>query len=92
MNTLASMRMRRVVAHPSVHYLTLFDLPPHTDGDNTTGFGAAAGLALQQKGHPIHFYTSHHDPDHCFVETRDGTFGVTVYGDWYVVASVPVPV
>lgn len=29
-----------------------------------------------------HFYTSHHDPDHCFEETRDGTLKVTVYGDW----------
>ena len=27
-------------------------------------------------------YTSHHDPGHCFAETRDGTVKVTVYGDW----------
>jgi alpha-1,3/alpha-1,6-mannosyltransferase len=31
-----------------------------------------AGLALQSEGHTVHFYTSHHDPGHCFVETRDG--------------------
>ncbi|CAB3372101.1 Hypothetical predicted protein [Cloeon dipterum] len=41
-----------------------------------------AGLALQQKGHLVYFVTSHHDPGHCFSETRDGTLKVTVAGDW----------
>lgn len=41
-----------------------------------------AGLALQKAGHHVHYYTSHHDKTHCFKETIDGTFGVTVYGDW----------
>jgi hypothetical protein len=41
-------------------------------------------LALKSKGHDVHMYTSHHDPGHCFQETRDGTIKVTVYGDWCV--------
>ncbi|XP_059473281.1 alpha-1,3/1,6-mannosyltransferase ALG2 [Neocloeon triangulifer] len=41
-----------------------------------------AGLALKLKGHQVHFVTSHHDPSHCFSETRDGTLDVTVAGDW----------
>lgn len=31
-----------------------------------------ASIALQKKGHEITFFTSHHDPNHCFEETRDG--------------------
>lgn len=27
-------------------------------------------------------FTSHYEPDRCFEETKDGSFGVTVYGDW----------
>lgn len=41
-----------------------------------------AGLALQEKGHRVSYVTNHHDPSHCFLETRDGTFPVTVVGDW----------
>lgn len=41
-----------------------------------------AGLAYKSKGHSVIFYTSHHDPAHCFPETKDGTFEVIVYGDW----------
>ncbi|XP_033227567.1 alpha-1,3/1,6-mannosyltransferase ALG2 [Belonocnema kinseyi] len=41
-----------------------------------------AALALKNKGHEVKFVTSHHDPDHCFIETKDGTIPVTVYGDW----------
>ncbi|XP_004931280.1 alpha-1,3/1,6-mannosyltransferase ALG2 [Bombyx mori] len=41
-----------------------------------------AALAFQKKGHEVAFYTNHHDPTHCFAETRDGTFRVTVVGDW----------
>lgn len=41
-----------------------------------------AALALKRRGHEIAFYTNHHDPTHCFAETRDGTFPVTVIGDW----------
>lgn len=32
-----------------------------------------AALGLQKLGHEVVIYTSHHDPDHCFDETRDGT-------------------
>lgn len=31
-----------------------------------------AAVGLQSKGHDVVFYTSHHDPNHCFEETRDG--------------------
>ena len=41
-----------------------------------------AALALKSKGHQVHFVTSHHDPGHCFQETRDGTLAVTTVGDW----------
>ncbi|KAI5644854.1 glycosyl transferases group 1 domain-containing protein [Phthorimaea operculella] len=41
-----------------------------------------AALAFKRKGHEVSFYTNHHDPTHCFAETRDGTFPVNVVGDW----------
>lgn len=41
-----------------------------------------AALAFKKKGHDVSFYTNHHDSSHCFEETRDGTFPVTVVGDW----------
>lgn len=41
-----------------------------------------AALAFRNKGHQVSFYTNHHDPTHCFAETRDGSFPVTVVGDW----------
>lgn len=41
-----------------------------------------AALAFKSKGHSVSFYTNHHDPSHCFAETRDGTFPVTVVGNW----------
>ena len=31
-----------------------------------------AALGLQQLGHSVDIYTSHHDSRHCFEETRDG--------------------
>jgi Glycosyltransferase len=37
-------------------------------------------VALQQKGHFVKIYTPHHDPNHCFKETRDGTLNVEVRG------------
>ncbi|OSX56256.1 glycosyltransferase family 4 protein [Postia placenta MAD-698-R-SB12] len=33
-----------------------------------------AALGLQQLGHEVDIYTSHHDPEHCFDETRDAHF------------------
>ncbi|XP_063403400.1 alpha-1,3/1,6-mannosyltransferase ALG2-like [Mytilus trossulus] len=41
-----------------------------------------AALALKSQGHQVHFVTSHHDINHCFQETRDGTLSVTTVGDW----------
>ncbi|EER06157.1 Alpha-1,3-mannosyltransferase ALG2, putative [Perkinsus marinus ATCC 50983] len=52
------------------------------------GIGGAENLVvsaaegLQRLGHKVEFYTSHHDPQHCFQSTRDGTLKVTVAGDW----------
>ena len=31
-----------------------------------------AALGLQGLGHSVDLYTSYHDPQHCFDETRDG--------------------
>lgn len=31
-----------------------------------------AAVAMQSKGHYVAMYTSHHDPKHCFEETRNG--------------------
>ncbi|XP_037933421.1 alpha-1,3/1,6-mannosyltransferase ALG2 [Teleopsis dalmanni] len=41
-----------------------------------------AALALKQRGHEVSFLTNHHDPQHCFQETADGSFPVKVVGDW----------
>lgn len=41
-----------------------------------------AALALKSRGHDVEFVTAHHSPRHCFQETRDGRFKVTVVGDW----------
>lgn len=41
-----------------------------------------AALALKKNGHDVSFVTTHHDPDHCFTETKDGTIPVTVVGNW----------
>ncbi|XP_017881889.1 alpha-1,3/1,6-mannosyltransferase ALG2 isoform X2 [Ceratina calcarata] len=41
-----------------------------------------AALALKENGYEVNFVTTHHDPEHCFAETKDGTIPVTVVGDW----------
>lgn len=41
-----------------------------------------AALALKSKGHEVEMFTAHHDPAHCFSETKDGTLKVTSVGDW----------
>lgn len=33
-----------------------------------------AALGLQKLGRSVDIYTSYHDPDHCFEETRDGAY------------------
>ncbi|KDQ59753.1 glycosyltransferase family 4 protein [Jaapia argillacea MUCL 33604] len=35
-----------------------------------------AALGLQKLGHSVDIYTSHHDRNHCFEETRDGTLNI----------------
>ncbi|PBK65735.1 mannosyltransferase [Armillaria solidipes] len=35
-----------------------------------------AALGLQGLGHSVDIYTSHHDPNHCFEETKDGSLSV----------------
>ncbi|GLB35549.1 putative glycosyltransferase family 4 [Lyophyllum shimeji] len=35
-----------------------------------------AALGLQARGHSVDIYTSHHDPNHCFEETQDGSLRV----------------
>lgn len=39
-------------------------------------------MGVQSKGHEVVVFTSHHDPNHCFEETRDGTLKVRVEGDF----------
>ncbi|XP_072023865.1 alpha-1,3/1,6-mannosyltransferase ALG2-like [Amphiura filiformis] len=41
-----------------------------------------AAVALKRRGHTVTMVTSHHDPSHCFQETRDGTLDVVAAGDW----------
>lgn len=41
-----------------------------------------AALALKSNGHHIEMFTAHHDKNHCFSETSDGTLKVTCVGDW----------
>ncbi|KAF9134435.1 Alpha-1,3-mannosyltransferase-like protein [Mortierella sp. 14UC] len=43
-----------------------------------------AAVGLQDLGHKVTMYTSHHDPSHCFEETRDGTLSVKVGGNTIV--------
>ncbi|KAK9116028.1 hypothetical protein Sjap_014975 [Stephania japonica] len=39
-----------------------------------------AAAELASHGHNVHVFTAHHDRTHCFEETVNGTFPVTVYG------------
>lgn len=41
-----------------------------------------AALALQKCNHSVQFLTNHHDPAHCFEETRNGQLTVQTVGDW----------
>lgn len=41
-----------------------------------------AAMALKSCGHDVQFMTAHHDPNHCFEETKNGQLKVTVIGDW----------
>jgi alpha-1,3/alpha-1,6-mannosyltransferase len=37
-----------------------------------------AAIGMQALGHSVVMYTSHHDPRHCFEETRNGKLEVKV--------------
>jgi len=41
-----------------------------------------AALALKQRGHQVQIITAHHDPSHCFIETRNGELQIIAAGDW----------
>jgi len=41
-----------------------------------------AAIALKSRGHRVTMMTAHHDPSHCFEETRDGRLSVIAVGDW----------
>ena len=41
-----------------------------------------AALALKSKNHNVNIVTSHHDVNHCFIETRNGDLNVCSVGDW----------
>lgn len=41
-----------------------------------------AAIALKTKGHSVQFVTAHHDPNHAFTETTDGSLEVVCVGDW----------
>ncbi|KAG0323899.1 Alpha-1,3-mannosyltransferase-like protein [Podila horticola] len=47
-----------------------------------------AAVGLQNLGHKVVMYTSHHDPTHCFEETRDGTLTVKVGGNTIVPRTI----
>ncbi|KAF8928945.1 alpha-1,3/1,6-mannosyltransferase ALG2 [Dissophora ornata] len=47
-----------------------------------------AAVGLQSLGHHVVMYTSHHDPAHCFEETRDGTLTVHVGGNTVVPRTI----
>ncbi|KAF9992346.1 Alpha-1,3-mannosyltransferase-like protein [Entomortierella chlamydospora] len=47
-----------------------------------------AAVGLQNRGHNVVMYTSHHDPKHCFEETRDGTLTVHVGGNTIVPRTI----
>lgn len=42
-----------------------------------------AAVSLQKRGHSVEVFTSRHDPNRCFEETRDGTLRVNVLGDTF---------
>lgn len=41
-----------------------------------------AAVALKSKGHDVSFVTNHHNPNHCFEETKNGTLPIITVGDW----------
>lgn len=77
-----STKLRIAFVHPdlgigaSEQLLTAVELMTVTYDIQTGGaerLVVDAALGLQKLGHEVVIYTSHHDPNHCFDETRDGT-------------------
>lgn len=65
---------RRLLRNPC-HLSNMF--LPSKGGAERLIVDAASGL--QKRGHTVHIYTSYHDPNHCFEETRDGAFVLLSY-------------
>ena len=55
---------------PNIRLTRVSNLTVFTGGAERLVVDAAVGL--QKLGHTVEIYTSHHDPAHCFDETRDG--------------------
>jgi len=69
--------LRVAFLHPDLGIGTLVSEAPQEELLNAITGGAErlvvdAALGLQKLGHSVDIYTSHHDPNHCFEETRDG--------------------
>ncbi|CAG8495180.1 10603_t:CDS:2 [Scutellospora calospora] len=57
-----------------------------------------AAVGLKVKGHNVVIYTSHHDRDHCFEETKDGSLEIrvrgnniiprTFFGSFYIICAI----
>ncbi|KAG9007384.1 Alpha-1,3-mannosyltransferase-like protein [Tulasnella sp. JGI-2019a] len=47
-----------------------------------------ASLGLQQRGHAVEIFTSHHDPKHSFEETNNGELRVTVISPSFIPRSL----
>lgn len=71
-------KLRIAFVHPDLGIGVFKHPEPAAGPDNIAAGGAErlvvdAALGLQKLGHEVVIYTSHHDPNHCFDETRDGT-------------------
>ncbi|CAG8687243.1 31268_t:CDS:2 [Gigaspora margarita] len=57
-----------------------------------------AAVGLKAKGHKVVIYTSHHDREHCFEETKDGSLEIrvrgnsiiprTFFGSFYIICAI----
>ena len=66
----------------SVNMVVVAFIHPDLGIGGAERFVVDAAVALKSKGHTVQIFTSHHDPDHCFPETKDGQLAVTSVGDW----------
>jgi alpha-1,3/alpha-1,6-mannosyltransferase len=63
-------------------FLTIGFLHPDLGLGGAERLVVDAALHLQAVGHRVTIFTTHHNSDHCFEETRNGTLDVRVYGDF----------